>query len=182
MPPKLRRKKPPKILMPMAADPLQIAANYRKDAAKDLRSNLQDPNVVETLKLVILKNIVDTLAEESVAAREAGVPVPLFEAWKRDDEVFGAALAEAFRQATDRLATIGMRRASVKSDRLMEFFLAQRDEARFGRDGKPGAGGGTISMTLQQLDDFLQRKRNEELLLLKTIDGQAVDVTPESES
>lgn len=95
--------------------------------------------------------------------------------------MFAAALKQAFEQGTATLASIGLRRAAAKSDRLMEFFLGARDE-KYSKDGQRDAGGGLITMTLAQLDAFLQRKQEEERLLAKTIQGTAVDVTPETES
>ncbi len=142
-----------------------------------------DPQVIETLKLVILKSIVEGPIEESVAARRAGVPWPVFQEWKRTDEGFAAALSEAFTQGTDTLATVGMERAKRKSDRLLEFFVGQRDPDRFGKDASQRrTGGGILTMTLEQLDSFLADKRRELVLAQRTVEGTAVDVTPVSES
>lgn len=135
--------------------------------------------MVETLKLVILKKIIEGPEEESVAVRQAGVPYPLFQQWKREDEVFAAALQQAFQQGTETLASIGLKRAARKSDRLVEFFLKERDPERFNQDGIKQTGtGGMGTWTLAQLEEFLMRKKQEEQLLLKTIEGEAVDVTP----
>ena len=82
------------------------------------------------------------------------------------------------------LASEGLRRAMKKSDRLMEYFLPQRDPARFGKDGNKPGSGGFLTMTLTELDEFIQSKRLEAALISanKIIEGTAVDVTPGSES
>lgn len=185
-PPKLKRKRTSPVQKALAPNPAEIAKNYAQDKKRDQRTNLADPNVITVLKQLIPQLMAEGPVEESSAARKCGVPVHVLEEWKRTDDVFAGELVAAFRAGTDTLASAGLARAMKKSDRLVEFFLGQRDPDRFNKDPKKTNAGGMLTMTLEQIETFIQHKRREEAMLAKTIEGhaevRAVDTLPLSES